>query len=145
MGKRQGALALAASALLSTVSGARVCGNGTMTASYQYQLIDARYDSPDHSKTLNVSTIAIALGSGATPLYECISQWPEAWGGWYEGGSNLIWGDCIWTGAGFGQDKTVAFAVDWKSKKLHVTHSFDCSDRKGYVISAVLEEKRADM
>jgi len=132
-----GGLAFAAGALFSHARGARVCGNGTSTSpSYQYQLIDVRYDGPDPSKTLGVSTIAVALGSGGTTLYECLSQWPEAWAGWYQGETNLIWGDCIWTGAGAGQDKTVAFAIDWKSKNLHVVNSFDCSDRKGYVVQS---------
>ena len=136
-----GALAFAAGALFSHARGARVCGNGTSTSpSYQYQLIDVRYDGPDPDKTLGVSTIAVALGSGGTTLYECISQWPEAWAGWYQGGTNLIWGDCIWTGAGAGQDKTVAFAVDWKSGTLHVTNTFDCSEMKGYVVPSVLSD-----
>ncbi|KAK0614663.1 hypothetical protein B0T14DRAFT_438455 [Immersiella caudata] len=134
MGRSVGSLALAATAFLSCiVEGARVCGNGTSPASgsFQHNLIDVRYDGPDPDKDLGVSTIAVALGSGSTPIYECVAQWPEAWGGWYEGGSNAIWSDCIGTGAGFGQDKTVSFSVDWKTKTIRLTHSFDCSDRQG--------------
>ncbi|KAK4448698.1 hypothetical protein QBC34DRAFT_426138 [Podospora aff. communis PSN243] len=132
MGKRVGSLILAATAFLScSVRGARVCGNGTSpaTGSFQYNLIDVRYDGPDPDKDLGLSTIAVQLGSGATPIYECVAQWLEAWEGSYEG--SPIWGDCIWTGAGFGQDKTVSMAVDWKTKTIHLTHSFDCSDRAG--------------
>ncbi|KAK0649937.1 hypothetical protein B0T16DRAFT_326382 [Cercophora newfieldiana] len=123
---------IAAAFLAYGASGARVCGNGTAPAAgFSYQLTDVRYDGPDPSKNLGVSTIAVGLGNGATPTYECVAQWPESWAGWYEGGSNIIWSDCIWTGAGFGQDKTVSFALDWKTKKMYLAQSYDCSDKQG--------------
>jgi len=128
-------LILAAVAVFSSGANcARVCGNGTSPSagSFQYRLVDVRYDGPDPSKELGVSTIAVGLGTASgTPLYECVAQWPESWAGWYEGGNSAIWSDCIWTGAGFGQDKTVSFAVDWRNKTLYVAHSFDCSDKLG--------------
>jgi hypothetical protein len=121
-------------AFTSVANCARVCGSGTATSGkYQYRIIDLRYDGPDPAKELKVSTIAVALGSSTTPLYECVSQWPEQWAGFYEGKSNIIWTDCIWTGAGFGTDSTVGLAVDWKNRTLYLSHTFDCSDKRGLV------------
>ncbi|KAK4236572.1 hypothetical protein C8A03DRAFT_35511 [Achaetomium macrosporum] len=107
---------------------ARPCA-GSSGGSFKYRLGDVRYDSPDPSKADGRSTIAASLGQ--TPLHECVAQWPESWAGWYEGGSNLIWADCIFTGAGLTQDETVSFAVDWKSKTMYLAHTFACSDRQG--------------
>ncbi|KAK3320302.1 hypothetical protein B0T19DRAFT_285510 [Cercophora scortea] len=126
-------VALATASLLSGAAhAARVCGTGTGT--FQYRLLDLRYDSPDPSKKNGLSTVAASLGTSTTPLYECVVQWPEAWAGWYEGGSNgtnIIWSDCIWTGAGAGADTTVSLAVDWKKKSVYVAHTFACSDKQG--------------
>ncbi|KAK0702191.1 hypothetical protein B0H67DRAFT_455401, partial [Lasiosphaeris hirsuta] len=105
-------------------------GNGT-TTSFQYRVVDARYDSADPSRKGSLATIAASLGNSASPLYECVAQWPESWAGWYEGGHDIIWSDCIWNGAGSGQDKTVSFAVDWKKKVMYLSHTFACSDKKG--------------
>jgi hypothetical protein len=91
-----------------------------------------RYDSPDPSKKNGLATIAASLQSSTgTPLYECVAQWPESWAGWYKGGSEPVWGDCIFTGAGIGADDTVTFAVDWKNKTMYLSHTFACSDRPG--------------
>jgi hypothetical protein len=112
---------------------ARSCDSAT-SGSFQTRLGDVRYDSPDPSKANGLSTIAASLqSSGGTPLYECVAQWPEAWAGRYEGGSNLIWADCIFTGAGTGQDDTVSFAVDWKSKTMYLAQTFTCSNKQGYL------------
>ncbi|KAK3996577.1 hypothetical protein QBC44DRAFT_231422 [Cladorrhinum sp. PSN332] len=108
---------------------ARNCATSTTT--FQYRILEARYDSPEPGNANNLSTIAVSLGTSTTPLYECVAQWPESWAGWYEGGSDIIWSDCIWTGAGTGADKTVSFAVDWKTKNLYLTHTFDCSNQAG--------------
>jgi hypothetical protein len=110
---------------------ARPCA-GSSGGSFQYPLGDVRYDSPDPSKADGLSTIAASLGR--TPLHECVAQWPESWVGWYEGGSNLVWADCIFTGAGFTQDETVSFAVDWKNKTMYLAHTFACSDNQGWVV-----------
>ncbi|KAK0621702.1 hypothetical protein B0T17DRAFT_300502 [Bombardia bombarda] len=112
------------------VNGSRVCGSTPGT--YQTRLIDLRWDGADPSKGNQFATFAASLGNGATPLYECNSQWPEAWAGWYEGGnSSIIWSDCIWTGAGSGPDKTVSFALDWRTKIMYMSHTFACSDKRG--------------
>lgn len=128
--------AFATAATLLLPPGARAsrpCSDPSET--FQYRLGDVRYDGPDPSKDNGLSTIAASLQSSTqTPLYECVAQWPEEWAGWYEGGNNPVWGDCIWTGAGAGQDDTVSFAVDWKTKTLYVALTFSCSDMEGYVL-----------
>lgn len=109
---------------------ARSCDGATGT--FQYRLGDVRYDGPDPNKANGLATIAASLQSSSqTPLYECVGQWPEAWAGWYQSGSNLVWSDCIFTGAGVGPDETVSFAVDWKSKTLYLAHTFACSGKQG--------------
>ncbi|KAK4150821.1 hypothetical protein C8A00DRAFT_17694 [Chaetomidium leptoderma] len=124
------ALATATFLLSSGANAARQCAGSS--GGFQHHLGDVRYDSPDPNKVNGLSTIAASLLSGGrTPLYECVGQWPEEWQGWYEGGSNLIWADCIYTGAGLGDDETVSFAVDWKSKTMYLSHTFACSDQKG--------------
>ncbi len=105
---------------------ARSCANGT----YQFRLGDVRYDSAD--QTTEFATIAASLSyNGGSPIHECDGQWPGTWGGWYQGGSNIIWGDCIWTGAGASYDDAVSFAVDWKNRLMYLAHTFTCSDRPG--------------
>ncbi len=126
------ALAAATAFLSAGVSAARACGGTAATAgSYTHRVLLLRYDGPDPQKADNLSTIALALSNSATPLYECVAQWPEHWAGWYEGGDKIIWGDCIFTGAGSGADKTVSFAVDWKTRVLYLSHAFACSDKRG--------------
>ncbi|KAK4222175.1 hypothetical protein QBC38DRAFT_504241 [Podospora fimiseda] len=121
---------LLALGILPTLSlAARNCAASSTT--FQYRILEVRYDSPEPTNPNNLSTIAVALGSSTTPIYECVAQWPESWAGWYQGGTNIIWSDCIWTGAGSGADKTVSLAVDWKTKNFYLTHTFDCSDQAG--------------
>ncbi|KAK3368477.1 hypothetical protein B0H63DRAFT_534716 [Podospora didyma] len=122
---------VAALVFATAANAARVCGTTGTAPTFQYRLLEVRYDGPDPDKANGLSTIAVSLGTSTTPLYECVAQWPEAWAGWYEGGGNIIWADCIGTGAGTGADKTVSFAVDWKTKNLHLSHTFACSDKKG--------------
>jgi hypothetical protein len=127
--------ATAATALFSLgAHAARACGGSNGT--FAIRLGDVRYDGPDPSKNNGISTFAATLQSnGGSPLHECVGQWPEAWAGWFEGGSNPIWGDCIYTGAGLSPDETVSFALDWKTKTMFVAHTFACSDQTGYVDS----------
>ncbi|KAK5655223.1 hypothetical protein OQA88_6122 [Cercophora sp. LCS_1] len=122
----------------SIASAARVCGNGTSV--FQHRIIEVRYDGADPARETKVATIAASLSNSGTPLYECVAQWPEDWAGWYQGGNEIIWSDCIWTGAGFGQDDTVSFAVDWKNKTIYLSHTFACSDKRGFegIASGVL-------
>jgi hypothetical protein len=126
-------LSTAATALFpSGARAARSCDNATGT--FQTRLGDVRYDGPDPSKANGLATIAASLQGSGQPLYECVGQWPEAWAGWYQGGSNLIWSDCIFTGAGNRPDDTVSFAVDWKSKTMYLAHTFACSGNQGLVL-----------
>ncbi|KAK3900478.1 hypothetical protein C8A05DRAFT_45685 [Staphylotrichum tortipilum] len=111
---------------------ARSCDTSTASSGFQYRLGDVRYDGPDPAKANDLATIAASLqSSSGTPLYECVSQWPEAWKGWYGGATGLIWSDCIFTGAGTGADETVSFAIDWKVKTMYLTHTFACSGKQG--------------
>ncbi|KAL2143414.1 hypothetical protein VTI28DRAFT_10468 [Corynascus sepedonium] len=114
-----------------TVDAARPCSSPD-GARFEYPLGDVRYDGPDPSKEDGLATFAASLQSSfGTPLYECVLQWPEAWAGWYEGGSRLIWGECIFTGAGSGLDNTVSSAFNWNSTTMYLAHTFTCSDAEG--------------
>ncbi|KAL2168423.1 hypothetical protein VTG60DRAFT_7284 [Thermothelomyces hinnuleus] len=118
--------------LSSGTQAARPCGSGNSGGQvYQYPLGDVRYDGPDPSKENGQATFAASLLSRQTPLYECVVQWPETWAGRYSGGEELVWGDCIFTGAGFGLDETVSAAVDWESRTMYLAHTFACSDNEG--------------
>lgn len=121
-------------ALLSSGStAARACGslNGTSPMTYQYNLLELRWDSADPSKQNQFATISANLGDGFYPLYECNAEWPESWAGRYMGGTSIIWSDCIATGAGLTKDETVSFAVDWRNRTMYLSHTFACSDRSG--------------
>ena len=126
MRSKSAALALVSAA--ASVNAARSCGS----AQFQHRIIDVRYDSAD-SNGERFATIAASLGSSTTPLYECVAQWPEAWAGFYQGSSAIVWSDCIWTGAGAGADETVSFAVDWKNRTMYMAHTFSCSNNPGWV------------
>ncbi|KAL2152859.1 hypothetical protein VTH82DRAFT_4014 [Thermothelomyces myriococcoides] len=113
--------------LSSGAQAARECGSQT----FEYSIGDIRYDGPDPSKDNGQATFAASLLGGRTPLYECVVQWPESWGGRYSAGGELVWGDCIFTGAAFGSDDTVSAALDWESKTMYLAHTFACSDNEG--------------
>jgi hypothetical protein len=129
-------LALASAALVLVSNGAnaaRVCkgdASGSLP-NYQLRIGDLRYDGDNPGSKVPFGTVAANLMYTTTPLYECVAQWPVSWAGYYEGGSSIIWSDCIYTGAGPGQDNTVSFAMDWKKKTFYLTHSFACSDEPG--------------
>lgn len=127
-----GAICFAAVVLLSSgATAARVCGAGA-NSSFLTRLSALRWDSADPNNGNQLATIAASLTDSKSPLYplyECNAEWPEAWNGWYKGGNDIIWSDCIWTGAGAGKDETVSFAVDWKNKTMYLSHTFACSDR----------------
>ena len=86
--------------LSSGAAAARACGslNNTAPRTYQYNLLELRWDSADPSKQDQFATISASLSDGFYPLYECNVEWPESWAGWYMGGKDIIWSDCIWTG-----------------------------------------------
>lgn len=117
---------------------ARVCGTGynSTSANYSLRITDFRYDSADPSNGDHLATISVGLTDSARPLfplYECNAEWPESWAGWSQGGSDIIWGDCISTGVASlpSTDKTVSFALDWRNKTMYLAHTFACTDRSG--------------
>lgn len=127
---------LAFATTLSLVSGAkaaRVCGNDTAASpTYTWRIGDAKYDGVKPSNQNGLATIAVSIASNpGRAVFECIAEWPESWAGWYEGGSNIVWSDCIWTASGPTYDKTMSFAVDWKNGTMYFSHSYPCTDRPG--------------
>jgi hypothetical protein len=127
---RMNLMAIAA-ALWVEISTARPCGSGTGTGStYQWSIGAWTFDGPDPTKA-NSSNVVVGtylIPSTTRTLYSCIAEWPEAWKGYFEGGSNLVWADCRWTGPGKKTDDTVAFAMDWKNRTLHMANIFACDD-----------------
>ncbi len=126
---------LAFATALSLFSGAnavRVCGTSAAASpTYQWKVGDLRYDGADPSKGNGFATVAASIvPGGVNTLFECVAEWPESWAGWYEGGSNIVWSDCIWTGSGPALDKTVSFAMDWENRTMYLSHTFGCSDKR---------------
>lgn len=114
---------------LNVAKAARACA----AESFQWTVLDARFDGADPSKdNASYATFAASVVPGTRgTFFECVVSWPEAWNGWYQGGNNIIWSDCIWSGAGPTSDKTISFALDWKEKKMYFSHTFACSDKRG--------------
>jgi hypothetical protein len=102
---------------------ARACG----TTGFTWRVLDARYDSAeDGTAAVSVSIAPGNIGS----FFECHAEWPAAWAGWYDKNS-IVWGDCIWTGAGPTYDKSISFAVDWKNQTMYLAHVYTCSNKNG--------------
>lgn len=116
---------------------ARRCGQGGTATTFNWRIGDGRYDGPDPAKKDGLSTVAFSITPGYA-LFECVAQWPEAWAGWYEGGQEIIWSDCIWTGNAGTADTTISFALDWKKQMMYVSHTYACSDKQGYVVGGSL-------
>jgi len=123
------ALAAAFSLLLWGAEAARPCANTT----YGWRISDVRFDTADPTKSgAWTGTVAVSINPNpGGAIFECVAEMPEAWGGYYKGGSEPVWSDCIWTGNAGGADKTVAFAMDWKNWTMYLSHTFACSDRTG--------------
>ena len=117
-------------ALLSGANAARTCN----TTSYDWRVLDVRYEGADPAKSSGLAIVGVSLvPQPRGSFFECVGQWPETWNGWYEGGKDIIWSDCIDTGAAGTNDRTVSMGLDWKTKTMYLTHSFQCSDKPGYV------------
>ncbi|KAJ2992200.1 hypothetical protein NUW58_g2244 [Xylaria curta] len=71
------------------------------------------------------------IPNNTNTFFECVAEWPEFWAGWSPRDGNIIWSDCIWSGAGPTLDAAVAFALDWKTRTMYLSHTFSCSDKKG--------------
>jgi len=129
---RKSTAILAASSALSWSGtlAARTCAPG---AQFLWNIGDIRYDGADKSKNgAKSATFAASVMPRGGTMQECVAEWPETWAGWYDGGSDIIWSDCIWTGAGGRLDKSISFAVDWKAKTLYLAHTYDCARETGY-------------
>ncbi|KAI3391792.1 hypothetical protein diail_6782, partial [Diaporthe ilicicola] len=112
--------AVAALSLSSGAGAARTCGNSsTAMSTYPWRVTDARYDGADPNDSGSTATVAVSIvptnGSYGT-FFECFSAWPDAWEGFYDGGDDIIWSDCIWAGNGFTIDTTVSFAMNWPNR-----------------------------
>ncbi|KAI0599617.1 hypothetical protein F4775DRAFT_119142 [Biscogniauxia sp. FL1348] len=120
--------------LASQAVASRECGGSTTESlTYLWRVGDARYDGADLGQNNEQATLAISIMPGNSTyatFFECVAEWPEPWAGWYEDGS-IIWSDCIWAGNGPTYDTTVSFAVDWKTREMSISHTFDCSDKQG--------------
>ena len=91
-----------------------------------------RYEGADPAKASGLAIIGVSIvPQPRGTFFECVGQWPEKWNGWFEGGSDIIWSDCINTGAAGTTDRTVSMGLDWKTKTMYLTHTFQCSDKQG--------------
>lgn len=82
------------------------------------------------------------LPNGTSTFFECVAEWPEPWAGWSPVDGNIIWSDCIYSGAGPTYDTAVAFALDWKTRTMYLSHTFTCSDQQGLVALGVFLNPR---
>ncbi|KAI0104339.1 heterokaryon incompatibility protein-domain-containing protein [Nemania sp. FL0031] len=109
----------------------RACGSNS-APSYVWRVSDARFDGAVPNDTDGKAVVAVSIIPNTTnTFFECVAEWPEAWAGWSPTDGNIIWSDCIWSGAGPTLDTAVAFAVDWKNRTMYLSHTFACSDTKG--------------
>ncbi|KAI0418794.1 heterokaryon incompatibility protein-domain-containing protein [Xylaria grammica] len=132
MGKISLTSALLGGAILlpGMASADRACSSG-VSPSYLWRVSDARFDGSDPSISNGKATVAVSIIPNTTnTFFECVAQWPESWAGWLPA-ENIIWSDCIWSGAGPTLDTAVAFALDWKTRTMYLSHTFSCSDKKG--------------
>ena len=137
---RQGISTLAASlAFFGGVRAARPCN----TTTYDWRVLDVRYEGADPAKASGLAIIGVSImPQPRGSFFECVGQWPESWNGWYEGGKDIIWSECINTGAAGITDRSVAMGLDWKNKTMYLTHSFQCSDKQGCVLRPAGEATR---
>ncbi len=80
------------------------CGSSAAdvaNSTYAWTISDWKYVAGPDPDNGNVPTAAVSgyLTPGRTGnLYSCFAQWIEPWAGRFQGGSQLIWNDCMWTG-----------------------------------------------
>ncbi|KAI1742799.1 hypothetical protein F4680DRAFT_463765 [Xylaria scruposa] len=114
--------------LLAKLSSADRACSSNASLSYLWRVSDARFDGPSDPSGKAVVAVSIIPNTTNT-FFECVSEWEESWAGFKDG--NIIWSDCIWSGAGPTLDRAVAFAVDWKNRTMYLSHTYSCSDKKG--------------
>ncbi|KAI0813602.1 hypothetical protein GGR55DRAFT_635045 [Xylaria sp. FL0064] len=125
------ALIVVAARFLGSAAADRACSS-TASSSYLWRVSDARFDGADPSITDAKAVVAVSIIPNTTnTFFECVAEWPESWAGWSPVDGNIIWSDCIWSGAGPTLDTTVSFALDWKNRTMYLSHTFACSDKKG--------------
>ncbi|KAI0402268.1 hypothetical protein F4802DRAFT_576522 [Xylaria palmicola] len=108
----------------------RACSSSS--SSYLWRVSDARFDGADPTVGDGKAVVAVSIIPNTTnTFFECVAEWPETWAGRSPADGNIIWGDCIWSGAGPTLDTAVAFALDWKTRDMYLSHTFACSDNKG--------------
>ncbi|KAI0388313.1 hypothetical protein F5Y17DRAFT_475263 [Xylariaceae sp. FL0594] len=119
-------------------SAARACGSSNSTSSYAWRISDARYDGPGPASNGKAVVAVSITPNGTSSFFECVAEWPESWAGWSGTGTNgdIVWSDCIWSGAGPTYDTAISSALDWKSRTMYLTHTFPCSDKQGTIALA---------
>lgn len=129
---------LFATALLNAgiASAARPCLNSPPMV--QWTISEWTYDAPDPTGFGRAKTDAVVglyLTTGQTD-HSCFGQWPDGWDGWADGGETLVYFSCI-NNRGRMDDTTLSFAMDWKTRTMHVVHTYVCSDgsRQGYAVA----------
>lgn len=133
---------LALGAGLSLLAGADAVRACAATSGYPWKIGDVRYDGADPKGNGNaIVAVSMSPDSGRyAAFFECVGEWPEGWAGFYQGGSNPVWADCIWAQNGPDLDNTVSFAMDWRNRTMYLSHTYSCSDRPGSVESPILSE-----
>ncbi|TRX90599.1 hypothetical protein FHL15_008572 [Xylaria flabelliformis] len=99
--------------LLAKLSNADRACSSNVSPSYLWRVSDARFDGASPNVSNGKAVVAVS----------------KSWAGFVDG--NIIWSDCIWSGAGPTLDRAVAFAVDWKNRTMYLSHTFSCSDKNG--------------
>ncbi|KAI0542553.1 hypothetical protein GGR58DRAFT_497098 [Xylaria digitata] len=118
--------------LLSKLASADRACSSNPSPSYLWRVGDARFDGAAPNTSDGKAVVAVSIIPNTTnTFFECVAEWPESWEGWSPVDGNIIWSDCIWSGAGPTLDTAVAFALDWKTRTMYLSHTFSCSDKKG--------------
>ncbi|KAI8946150.1 hypothetical protein F4801DRAFT_79975 [Xylaria longipes] len=109
----------------------RACSSNP-SPSYLWRVSDARFDGADPNVSDGKAVVAVSIIPNTTnTFFECVAEWPESWAGWSPVDGNIIWSDCMWSGAGPTLDTAVAFSLDWKNRTMYLSHTFSCSDKMG--------------
>ncbi|KAI0169630.1 hypothetical protein GGR52DRAFT_573690 [Hypoxylon sp. FL1284] len=139
---RSGMVSLALGVVLALAGGAtasRVCGDPDAEdkPTYEWALREIRYQgaAPGEVNGTANYTAEVSPVDGSA-VYSCSAEWPEWWLGWFENGSNslsdrvgnLIWTDCVSTGDEPELDDIVSLALDWDSRTVFITHTFNCTN-----------------
>ncbi|KAI0547728.1 hypothetical protein F4679DRAFT_355517 [Xylaria curta] len=114
--------------LLAKLSSADRACSSNASPSYLWRVSDARFDGASDPNGKAVVAVSI-IPNGTNTFFECVSEWRESWAGFVDG--NIIWSDCIWSGAGPTLDRAVGFAVDWTNRTMYLSHTFSSLESSG--------------